>query len=128
LYEVIPLQNLVNNYYIEYWIGQRKTFRQQPPVFSGWQKKTAIPDRWNRSFLGYIRLGFSANSFVQVADEGIDVNAVSQSTLFDVFEVSGSAAQAAHASVNEYVNGVRVLLYNFDDAHIFSNSHYNLLR
>ena len=74
-----------------------------------------------------VKLCFSAYSIVEVADEGIDVNAVSQCTLFDVFEVGGSAAKAAHAGVNEYVNGVGVLLDNFDDAHVFSDSHYKIL-
>ena len=69
-----------------------------------------------------------SDSGVQVADEAVDVDAVGQSALLDVLDVSGSAAQAAHAGIPEDLSRVRVLLYDLEYAHIFSYSHFiNLL-
>lgn len=69
------------------------------------------------------RLFSSANSLVETLNQGINIDAVSHSTLLNVFEMSGSAAKAAHASVYEYINGIRIFLNNFKNAHVFRNCH-----
>jgi len=70
-----------------------------------------------------LRLLFgSAGNNVEVLDELVNVNAVSHSALFEVFEVSGSAAEAAHTGVDEDFNRIRVLLNDLENAHIFGNS------
>ena len=76
-----------------------------------------------RNFLEGFFLFCSADGVVQVFDEGVDVNAVSHSALLDVLKVSGSAAEAAHAGIHEYINGVRIFLDDLENAHIFSNCH-----
>ena len=45
------------------------------------------------------------------------------SALLDVLEMRRSAAEAAHAGIYEYVNRIRVLLDNFQNAHVFCDSH-----
>jgi hypothetical protein len=65
----------------------------------------------------------SANSLVETVNQGIYIDAVSHSALLDILEMSGSAAKAAHAGIYEYVNRIRVFLYNVKDTHVFRDSH-----
>jgi hypothetical protein len=65
----------------------------------------------------------SANSLVETVNQSIYIDAVSHSALLDILEVSGSAAEAAHAGIYEYINRIRIFLYNVKDAHVFRDSH-----
>ena len=65
----------------------------------------------------------STDSFVEALDQSIDIDAMSHSALLDVLEMRSSAAKAAHASVDEYINRVGIFLNNFEDAHIFGDCH-----
>lgn len=74
-------------------------------------------------FLCDKRLFSRANCFVEALNQSVNINTMSHSTLLDVFEVCSSAAEAAHASIDEYIDRVRIFLNDFQNAHIFGNCH-----
>lgn len=66
---------------------------------------------------------FCFDSFVEALHESVNIDAVSKRTLFDIFKMSSSAAEAAHARIHENLDSIRIFLDNFHDAHVFSNRH-----
>ena len=61
------------------------------------------------------------NRCIEGGHEKVDVETVGCSTLLNVLEMSGGAADAAHAAVHESFDSLRVLLNNFEDTHIFGD-------
>ena len=68
-----------------------------------------------------------SNSFVQISNQSFDVDAVSSSALFQSFETSSHATYAAEAIFSKNLQNLRMILYSFNDAGIFSNHNVNLL-
>lgn len=66
------------------------------------------------------------NNVIQGGNQLVDVDAVRHGALLDVLEVGGCAADAAHAGLHEYRNGVRVLGNNLHDGHFLVDSHIKL--
>ena len=74
-------------------------------------QRFALPD---------LRLRYGGVEFLHQA---VDVDAVRQSALLDVFEMRGGTADATHAGIHEDLDCVGILLDNLFDAHIFRNRH-----
>ena len=58
-----------------------------------------------------------------IQESSIDIDAMSQCALLDVFKMRGGAAEAAHAGIHEDLDGVGVFLDNLHNAHILGNRH-----
>jgi hypothetical protein len=62
-------------------------------------------------------------SLIQIGDKGVDVDAVSLSSLFDILKPGGGAAETAHTVITEYLDGFRVFLDHVDNTEIFGDDH-----
>lgn len=70
-----------------------------------------------------LRLFLFFSNLVQRSHQCVDIDAVNNSALFDVFKMSSSAAQAAHAKLHEYRSGARVFSNGIGNRHFFGDQH-----